>query len=104
MAQNRHVVIFVSRRTADDADGYAAMAAEMSRLAEAQPGFVSMQSVRGTDGTGITLCYWESEEAIAAWKDHVDHAAAQQLGMQRWYTAYSVTIAKVTRHYGTASQ
>lgn len=61
------------------------MAAEMERLARAQPGFLGMQSVRGKDGIGITVCHWDAAESIAAWKRDVDHAAAQQLGRERWY-------------------
>jgi heme-degrading monooxygenase HmoA len=97
------VVIFTSTRTSQDADGYRAMAAQMEALAHAQPGFISMQSVRGDDGVGITVCYWDSEQSIAAWKSNVDHAAAQQHGKSTWYSDYSVTIAKVERQYGNSS-
>jgi heme-degrading monooxygenase HmoA len=94
------VVIFTSTRTAEDAEGYRAMGAQMQELAHAQPGFISMQSVRGDDGVGITVCYWESEQSIAAWKRNVDHASAQQQGKSTWYSDYGVTIAKVERQYG----
>ena len=50
------VVIFTSTRTSEDADGYRAIAAQMEALAHAQPGFISMQSVRCDDGVGITVC------------------------------------------------
>ena len=93
------VVIFVSTRTSEDAEGYRAMAAQMEALAHAQPGFISMQSVRGDDGVGITVCYWESEQSIVAWKRNVDHASAQQQGKSTWHSDYSVTIAKVERQY-----
>jgi heme-degrading monooxygenase HmoA len=75
------------------------MAAQMEALAHAQPGFISMQSVRGDHGVGITVCYWESERSIVAWKRNVDHASAQQQGKSTWYSDYSVTIAKVERQY-----
>ena len=94
------IVVFTSARTSEDADGYRAMAAQMEALAYAQPGFISMQSVRGDDGVGITVCYWESEQSIAAWKRNVDHASAQQQGKSTWYSDYRVTIAKVERQYG----
>jgi heme-degrading monooxygenase HmoA len=93
------VVIFTSTRTSEDADGYRAIAAQMEALAHAQPGFISMQSVRGDHGVGITVCYWESEQSIVAWKRNVDHASAQQQGKSTWYSDYSVTIAKVERQY-----
>jgi len=100
MSPGSYVVIFSSSRTGDDQAGYAAMAAAMERLARAQPGFLGMQSVRGADGVGITVCHWQSREAIAAWKHDVDHAAAQQRGRETWYSSYQVTIARVERHYG----
>ena len=95
------VVIFTSTRTSEDADGYRTIAAQMEALAHAQPGIISMQSVRGDDGVGITVCYWESEQSIAAWKRNVDHAAAQQQGINTWYSDYRVTIAKVQCQYGS---
>lgn len=94
------VVVFVSRRSGADAEGYGAMAERMEQLARAQPGFIDMQSVRGEDGVGITVCYWQSAEAIAAWKRDVEHAAAQQRGRERWYESYAVTVARVERQYG----
>jgi len=100
MTSGTYVVIFVSSRSNADQEGYAAMANHMGRLARAQSGFIEMQSVRDPDGTGITVCYWESEAAIAGWKRHVDHAAAQQRGKDAWYLDYRVTIARVERSYG----
>lgn len=82
MAPGAYVVIFASTRTADDQVGYDTMAEAMGDLARAQPGFLGMQSVRGDDGVGITVCYWTSAEAIAAWKRDVDHAAAQRQGQE----------------------
>jgi len=76
----------------------------MERLAKRQPGFISMTSVRDSYGVGITVCYWESQEAIVAWKNNVDHAAAQSLGMKSWYSAYSVTIAEVKRSYTSSGR
>ena len=98
-----YAVIFVSNRTDADHGGYEAMANEMVRLARAQPGFIDMVSVRGSDGVGITVCYWESAEAIAAWKRNVDHSAAQEQGRASWYSSYAVTIAKVERCYANGA-
>ncbi len=104
MAPGAYVVIFASTRTADDQVGYDTMAEAMGDLARAQSGFLGMQSVRGDDGVGITVCYWTSAEAIAAWKRDVDHAAAQRQGQERWYAEYSVTVARVERHYGEGNR
>ena len=63
-----YAVIFTSQRTDVDAVGYRQTAARMEELARQQPGFLGIESARGDDGAGITVSYWESSEAIAAWK------------------------------------
>ncbi|MBE0350880.1 hypothetical protein PLIP_a0249 [Pseudoalteromonas lipolytica LMEB 39] len=73
------------------------MANRMVELAEQQPGFLGMESVR--DGVGITVSYWQSLDAIKSWKQHVEHLNAQQLGRDKWYNAFTTRIAKVEREY-----
>lgn len=90
------VAIFTSLRTPGD-EGYGAMAERMADLARQQPGYLGMESVRAADGRGITLSYWESREAIAAWKRHGEHLEAQRLGRERWYGAYALRVARVER-------
>lgn len=94
-----YAVIFTSRRTDGD-QGYARMAERMRALAAEQPGFLGMESARDADGFGITVSYWSSEEAIAAWKAHADHRPAQEAGKRLWYADYEVRVAKVERAYG----
>ena len=94
-----YAVIFTSQRTEGDR-GYGQMAERMSELAAQQPGFLGMESVRGADGFGITVSYWSSEEAIAAWKAHIDHRPAQETGTRLWYADYQIRVAKVERDYG----
>ncbi len=92
-------VIFSSRRTDTDSDGYAATAAEMERLARQQSGFLGVESVRDADGFGITVSYWRDETAIKNWKMQIDHQLAQTKGREKWYREYSVQIAEVRRVY-----
>lgn len=92
-----YAVIFTSLRTEGD-DGYAEMADAMVELASRQPGFLGVESAR--DGLGITVSYWDSLEAIAAWKRHAEHLIAQKLGRERWYAAYKTRICRVERDYG----
>ena len=96
-----YAVIFTSRH-AEGArqDGYDATAARMEELVARQPGFLGMESARGDDGVGITVCYWRSLEDIRAWKAVEEHQLAQQQGRDRWYAAYRVRIARIEREYG----
>jgi len=91
-----YAVIFTSARTAGER-GYGAMAERMVELAARQPGFLGVESVRGTDGAGITVSYWDSERAIADWKQHAEHQVAQRLGREVWYADFALRIAKVER-------
>jgi heme-degrading monooxygenase HmoA len=95
-----HAVIFTST-SSGDADGYAAAAARMIELASLQPGFLGVESAseRGDGGVGITVSYWESEAAIAAWKAHAEHEEARNEGRVRWYDGYELRVAKVERAY-----
>lgn len=94
-----YAVIFTSRRTDADAD-YQETAARMVKLASEQPGFLSVESVRGADGAGITVSYWRDEESIVAWRQHVEHAAVRERGRREWYEAFEVRVARVERAYG----
>lgn len=97
-----YAVIFTSQRTPDDADGYGAMADRMVELAARQPGFLGVESVRGDDGVGITVSYWESLEAVRAWGAVAAHRAAQELGRSRWYEEYSLRVCRVEEETGFA--
>jgi heme-degrading monooxygenase HmoA len=89
-------VIFTSRRTDVD-DGYGAMGDRMVELASQQPGFLGVESVRDASGLGITVSYWSSLEAIAAWRAHAEHRVAQNAGRKKWYDHFETRVARVER-------
>ena len=67
----------------------------MLELAAQQPGFLGVESVRGSDGFGITISYWGSMEDIAAWRNHSEHLVAQDAGKRMWYSNFQVRICEV---------
>jgi len=93
-----YAVIFTSKRVDDT--GYAETSARMMELAQQQPGFLGIESARGSDGVGITVSYWRDLESIANWKADAEHRIAQQRGRAEWYGGYTTRIAKVEREYG----
>ena len=96
-----YAVIFSSKRRAGDADdGYEATSARMLELVRQQPGFLGAESTRGVDGFGITVAYFESEDAIAAWRNQAEHADARARGRAEWYEHFELRVAKVERAYG----
>lgn len=93
------LVVFVSLRTGDDDDGYAAAAAEMAALAAVQPGYRGVESARGDDRFGITVSFWTDEASALAWRKHPRHTEIREAGRGRWYAQYEVIIAEATRGY-----
>jgi len=95
-----YAVIFASVRTKSDDAGYAEAAGRMALLASEQPGYLGVDSVRGVDGVGITVSYWSTEEAIAAWRRNAEHTITREHGRKNWYAEYELRVAKVERAYG----
>ncbi len=92
-----YVVVFTSRRTGQDADGYAQAAARMEQLVRQQPGFLGLQSAHGEDGVGITVSWWTDLEAIDNWRRQPEHLDVQRRGRTGWYRAYTTTVCRVER-------
>ncbi|GMA52192.1 polysaccharide biosynthesis protein [Alicyclobacillus contaminans] len=93
-----YAVIFTSLRTRGD-NGYGVMAEEMVELAKAQPGFLGVEGARESNGFGITVSYWASEEAIRQWREDARHRIAQKLERETWYERFTTRVSKVERAY-----
>jgi heme-degrading monooxygenase HmoA len=90
-------VIFTSLRRPDDGIEYSKTAARMAELAQEQPGFLGVESVRDESGLGITVSYWKDASSATAWKQHLEHLPAQRAGRELWYQQYAVRICTVNR-------
>jgi heme-degrading monooxygenase HmoA len=91
-----HAVIFVSQRTPGD-NGYGDASARMVAMAKEQPGFLGMESARGADGKGITVAFFETEQAIRDWGRVAEHRAVQTEGRASWYDHYEIYYSRVER-------
>lgn len=98
-----YAVVFSSIRTGEDPAGYETMAERMVELARTMPGFLGVESARGTNGFGITVSYWETAESIRHWQQHAEHLQAQARGKNEWYARYELRVCKVERAYGFGS-
>lgn len=93
-----YAVIFASQMDAAD-EGYAALSKLMVQRALEHFGCLGAESARDASGFGITISYWNSEEDIRKWYQDAKHQAAQKLGKDKFYSHYSLRIAKVERAY-----
>lgn len=95
-----HVVIFRSTRSTDEAELYAEWGAKTSELVRTIPGYISHVGFWDKDTRkGVTIGYFESEEAITLWRDNPDHGTARELGKAHFYEEFTLEVAKVERSY-----
>ncbi len=92
-------VIFCARRTGDDEDGYQAAATAMGQLAAEQPGYLGEDHARSANGVGITVSYWRDDASARAWRDNPEHALIRDQGRDKWYSEYSLHVARIERGY-----
>ena len=92
-----YFAVIFTRLASADVDGYDAAARRMLELAADQDGFLGVESASEPSGVGITVSYWRSQDAIAAWRDHAEHTIARETGRARWYDGYELRVARVER-------
>ncbi|WP_196892591.1 antibiotic biosynthesis monooxygenase family protein [Aureivirga marina] len=102
MTQNKdytdcYAVIFTSKRTNFDEEGYQKMANEIENLIQHQKGFLGMDF--GKDSLRITISYWETLEDIKAWRENEIHQKAIKNGQKKWYEFYSIKVCKIEKSY-----
>lgn len=94
--QTCYAVIFISQLR-QGAEGYSELAEEMVVRVHEQPGFLGFDAARSADGSGITVSYWESLEAIEGWRNEEHHLQAQRLGREQFYEYFTLHVARVER-------
>ncbi|MEQ6122833.1 antibiotic biosynthesis monooxygenase [Pseudotenacibaculum sp. MALMAid0570] len=92
-----YAVIFTSLLT-DNLTDYESTAERMEALAKEQEGYLGIEYTRNE--LGITISYWKDLDAVAQWKNNVEHTEARNRGREQWYKQYQLRICKVEREYG----
>lgn len=97
-------VIFRSLRRHDHEDLYAQWSERMSTAVAQVDGYSSHVSFRDpSTREGVTIAYFENEEAIRHWREFPEHLEAQRLGRESFYMTYTVQVAKIVRDYSFTS-
>ncbi len=81
---------------------YFDLAAELKPELERIEGFVSVERFESltTPGRYVSLSFWRDEDAVARWREHADHRAAQEAGKAGIFAHYRIRVAEVLRDYG----
>jgi len=79
---------------------YSETSKKMQDLAISKYGCTEFISVTEA-GQEIAISYWQNQAQIKAWKQDVEHLAAQKLGRSTWYKYYKVQIVEIIREYSS---
>ena len=93
------LTVFRSRLRDDVPNRYFDLAAELHERAREFPGFVEFKQFVADDGERVTLVTFDSAEHEAAWRDDVEHRAAQQEGRTAFYSEYDVAVCDVQQRH-----
>jgi len=80
---------------------YLRIAAELRGFLEGRDGFISIERFQSLTDEGkiLSLSFWRDEKAIEAWRNLLEHRAAQKKGRDRLFRSYRIRVAKVVRDY-----
>ena len=97
-----YAVIFEVEIKTEEMEAYLKIASELRKELNQVDGFISIerfQSLANQDKL-VSLSFWETEEAIANWRNNIQHRKAQQKGRSKLFSDYRLRVARVVRDYG----
>ncbi|MCZ6603651.1 MAG: antibiotic biosynthesis monooxygenase [Alphaproteobacteria bacterium] len=83
-------------------DDYYELAMSLKPEAEKIDGFISVERFASTTVPDkyVSISYWRDEDAVAQWKAHLKHKAAQDKGKAEIFSDYRILVTEVIRDYG----
>jgi heme-degrading monooxygenase HmoA len=93
------VVVFrITHRSDLPVAEYEATGARMMEIVSSMPGFLGLDYAE-VEGGELLVARFESHEALAEWRNHPEHQAAQQLGRERFFASYRIDVCDTVRSY-----
>lgn len=98
---SQYAVIFEVYPNGSGRDEYLKIAARLKAELVKMPGFISIERFKSLSDEGkiLSLSFWESEEAIANWRNLLVHRQGMQAGRDGLFKSYRIRVAKVVRNY-----
>jgi heme-degrading monooxygenase HmoA len=91
------VTVFRSRLRTGVGDDYVALANRMLELAQTMPGYISSKDFAADDGERVTIVEFADERGLRTWRTNPEHAAAQKLARQKYYSEYRIQVCTLDR-------
>ena len=95
------VVIFESWPKEGSEKTYFDLAAALTPLVEDFDGFISIERFQSLseEGKFVALSFWRDEEAVAAWRNVMEHRRVQDASRKKVFDRYRLRVASVMRDY-----
>jgi len=93
------VALFAFRLRPETQHEFEETVGRMVQLVSSSPGFISMDLFRSEDGRTLAIPRFESEEALAKWRNHPEHVAAQKKGIDYFFEDYWIEVCSTIRSY-----
>ena len=96
-----YAVIFEVVPTTQGKETYLEIASTLKVFLQQQKGLLSIERFQSLadENKLLSLSFWESEEAIALWRNHFEHKIAQKKGKEELFSSYRIRVANVVRDY-----
>lgn len=96
-----YAVIFSSKRQDANSDLYYEHNNKLDEKIRTMPGYIKHAGIRHPETReGVTVAYFDSLDAIDAWRKDFEHMDAKKLAKSHFYENYNVTITVVIESYG----
>lgn len=94
-------VIFEAETHPDQLARYLQLAADLKPLLADIAGFIAIERLQSLacEGKVLSLSWWQDEAAVLAWKQNLQHQAAQHEGRTSIFSHYHIRIARLMREY-----
>lgn len=95
------VIFEVELKDAESKARYLDIAASLRAQLPSIDGFISIERFQSFADPNriLSLSFWRDEAAIRTWREHPDHAAAQEIGKAELFRDCQIRIAPVSRGY-----
>ena len=95
------VVLFEVKVKQEGVTEYLALGAGLKRELERAEGFIRAERFKSLvhEGKLLSVSVWESEEAVEAWRNMLEHRMSQSRGREALFESYTITIASTIRSY-----
>ncbi len=95
------IVLFEVKPTEEGMKRYLELAAMLKPMLADAEGFIRAERFQSLNEEGklLSMNVWESEEAVAAWRNTMSHRMSQMEGKTKLFESYRITVCNSVREY-----